>query len=89
MPTQTLRDVIPYEATFYDQWTKKKLDTRVVETHKPYQNGRRWPGSHKNVVEWWVLADGTIVGFNENMSVGWSFPVMRAPWMRLPKKAAP
>lgn len=36
-----------------------------------------WPGSHRNVNVWWLLEGGHAVGFNENPSRGWSFPVVR------------
>ncbi len=73
---KTLRDVLPYQAlsSEYD-WTEKKLSAEVVATYEGWQV--RWPGKHKNVVCWWVLADGTAVGWNENVSVGGAFPVMR------------
>lgn len=38
---------------------------------------RKWPGPHRNVTVWWVLDSGHMVGWNENPSHGWSFPVMR------------
>lgn len=40
-------------------------------------NQRRWPGTHKNVTYWVILANGYSVGFNENPSRGWSFPVIK------------
>ena len=73
----TLREALPYGETGI--FKSKKLEVKVMETHDPYKGGLRWPGRHKNVVEWWVLADGTAVGWNENTSVGWSFPVIRFP----------
>ena len=30
---------------------------------------------HKNVFNWWWLANGKCVGWNENPATGWSFPV--------------
>ena len=36
-----------------------------------------WPGSHKNVFVWWELETGHAIGWNENPSRGWSFPVIK------------
>ena len=38
-----------------------------------------WPGRHKNVYFWCLLIGNKLVGFNENPSHGWSFPVMNNP----------
>ena len=40
-------------------------------------NRRSWPGPEKNVMNWCVLANGNCVGWNENVSRGWSFPVLK------------
>ena len=37
---------------------------------------RRWPGPQKNVFVWVELANGKAVGWNENPSKGWTFPVI-------------
>lgn len=34
-------------------------------------------GKHKNVMNWWLLDNGYAVGFNENPSFGWSFPIIK------------
>ena len=75
-----LRDVLPRE--FFQEFMNTRaatmLDVEVAEEHsmtnddKPYQ---RWPGVEKNVMTWWKLIDGRSVGWNENVSRGWSFPV--------------
>jgi hypothetical protein len=51
----------------------KHLEFAVVAT---YEHGG-WKGKHKNVMCWWKLDSGYAVGWNENPSVGWSFPVIR------------
>jgi DNA-directed RNA polymerase subunit RPC12/RpoP len=35
-----------------------------------------WPGPQKDVHCWWELENGKAVGWNENPSKGWSFPVI-------------
>ena len=35
-----------------------------------------WPGTAKNVQNWWELANGKAVAWNESPSHGWSFPVI-------------
>lgn len=34
-------------------------------------------GTHKNVGNWWLTDTGYAIGFNENPSLGWSFPVVK------------
>lgn len=36
-----------------------------------------WPGDHCNVINWVKLANGYAVGWNENPSRGWAFPVVK------------
>ena len=55
----------------------KFRDVEVVSEHGWGEDGKSWPGSHKNVANWCVLANGWAVGWNENPSRGWSFPVKR------------
>jgi hypothetical protein len=71
----TLLDVLPGE--FSQEYTDtpawrlrhfevvRKIDARVIP----------WPGKQKNVRVWYVLANQYAVGWNENPSLGWSFPV--------------
>ena len=75
----TLRDVVPrdffYE--FMNTRAAKLLDCEVV-ADCGYMDGQiplAWPGKERNVLNWWKLADGRCVGWNENPSRGWSFPV--------------
>lgn len=69
-----LRDVLPKEffTEFKDAPANKHLDQVVVREH--LHGG--WQGKHKYVMCWWRLANGYAVGWNENPSVGWSFPVI-------------
>jgi hypothetical protein len=73
----TLRDVVPQEffAEFMGTPAARLLDVEVLETVDGTL--RHWPGTHRCVFTWWKLADGHRVGFNENPSRGWSFPVER------------
>jgi len=76
---KTLKDVLPTEfmgGEYVNDKARKHADVQVTATHDPYNGGLRWPGSHKNVVIWYELANGKAVGWNENMSRGWSFPVI-------------
>ncbi len=78
----TLRDVLPQEffQSFMDTRAATMLD---VEVERVYSVGaddwetswKSWPGPHKNVLNWWKLVDGRCVGWNENPSIGWYFPV--------------
>lgn len=52
------------------------LDCEVVEEIDGCTPGNGWPGKEKNVYWWYKLANGKMVGFNENPSRGWSFPVI-------------
>lgn len=75
MTEKTLRDWIPDEAISDLQGTviARKFGYRVVEDVV----GRRWPGKHKNVINWCVLENGYAVGWNENPARGWSFPIIK------------
>ena len=77
MNTKTLKDVLPHEfmAGEYDDTPAYKLrDEEVVISGDDLC--KRWPGPQRNVTAWWVLANGKAVGWNENPSRGWSFPVI-------------
>lgn len=74
--TVRLKDVLPQEffgCEYEDSAAVKHLDCVVVASHK--HGG--WQGRHKNVMCWWKLDNGYAVGWNENPSVGWSFPVIK------------
>jgi hypothetical protein len=71
---QTLREWLPREAVggeYHGDPFQKYLDVEVVSEHQ-----FRWPGRHKNVINWCKLANGKAVGWNENDAIGWSFPVI-------------
>ncbi len=71
-----LREALPRE--YYHGNTgsaaDKMLDEEVVFT----VDDVHWPGPHKHVHRFWSLANGKMVGWNENPSRGWSFPVLNA-----------
>lgn len=59
----------------------KYYDVEVVQEFHSVPNNfgkpvKPWPGPSKNVYCWVVLANGKAVGWNENPSKGWSFPVV-------------
>lgn len=79
-----LRDWVPFEfeQSFMDTQAAKYLDVKVVKEYDMLdddweQTWKSWPGTHKNVKNWCVLENGYAVGWNENESRGWSFPVKR------------
>jgi hypothetical protein len=65
-----------------EKWLLKNIDTEVKEVVDG--TVRRWPGTQKNVFQWYILANGYCVGWNENPSRGWYFPHMR---MHAPNRA--
>lgn len=75
-----LKDILPYEFMNgeYDDTKAYKLREKCVQV---VFDGSiiRWPGRHKYVYSWVLLVGGTLVGWNENPSRGWSFPVMQNP----------
>jgi hypothetical protein len=74
---KTLREVLPSEfKDFPESRANKFLDRKVICSCPG-----AWPGREKNV-HWWVILegdDGIAVGWNENPSRGWSFPVTVIP----------
>lgn len=73
-----LADVLPpefLEGQFENCPAMRHAFVDVLETHDG-RNGLPWPGSQKYVSRWYVLANGKAVGFNDNPSRGWSFPVI-------------
>lgn len=77
----TLREWAPaeFETSFDDTPAFKFADVRVVEEYGMFEDEqwKRWPGAHKNVKNWCVLENGYAVGWNENDSRGWSFPMIK------------
>lgn len=79
----TLRDVMPHElfgGSYDDTPAHKLADVRVKAEYRPYKGGGdpAWPGPQKHVMFWVLLENGKAVGWNENPSHGWSFPVVSA-----------
>lgn len=77
----TLEAVMPYEFTRgeYDATEAFKYkDVEVTTVHSMMKTStwKPWPGSHRFVHVWVELVNGKIVGWNENPSRGWSFPVL-------------
>lgn len=74
----TLREVLPSEFSkdFTDVPAWKYADVEVSREHLVGQGGEQWPGPQKNVFFWVELVNGKAVGWNENPSKGWSFPVI-------------
>ncbi len=75
---KTLKDVMPQElfnGSYHDTPAFKMIDVEVVAE---YHNTKKWPGTHKNVYFWVELKNGKSVGWNENPSTGWSFPVVKS-----------
>jgi hypothetical protein len=81
-----LRDWVPREffGEFDDTKAAKYLDVDVVEQYglsivkgEIQRKDKPWPGKHRYVWNWVILANGYAVGWNENPNKGWSFPVIR------------
>lgn len=69
-----LIDAMPEEFARYHTHERahRYADVEVESEH----NGD-WPGPQRNVHYWVLLVNGYAVGWNENPSRGWSFPVIR------------
>lgn len=82
--SKKLSDWVPREfrGEFYDTPAAKLLDIDIVQEYRTstgvIENTqfKPWPGKHKNVHFWVLLANGKAVAWNENPAVGWSFPVI-------------
>lgn len=73
----TLREALPSEfhgPGYEESWAVSHLWREVIAEHDA--RIKPWPGKHRNVRHWWELAGGYGVGWNENPSRGWSFPVV-------------
>lgn len=72
----TVQDAMPYEFREYHGTPALKLrDQEILARVDGTKLG--WPGKHKNVFRWVLLASGKCVGWNENPATGWTFPVYR------------
>jgi hypothetical protein len=77
--TKTLKDVMPDIMTggFVDTAAFKLRDEQVASEHGSVTaDDLRWPGKERNVYSWVILTNGKAVGWNENSSRGWSYPVI-------------
>lgn len=78
---KALKDALPYEfmrGEYDDTPAYEMQDVRVTAVHDTDEwNSPEWPGKHKHIVVWFELENGYAVGWNENPSRGWSFPVIR------------
>ena len=89
--TITLKEALPFDASLdldgCEKHLAKLMDVKVVF----HYDGRNypWPGTHRNVTSWWALEDGHAVGWNENMSIGWSFPALKLTPKNLAKIGRP
>jgi hypothetical protein len=75
--SKTLRNVLPHEffSEFLDTDAAKYLNEEVL--YEIDGCCTAWTGNHKYVFNWWILENGVHIGWNENPSVGWSFPVSK------------
>lgn len=80
---QTLSEAMPKEFLSGDHdktQAFKFRDEIVIKEHSMFTDQdefQKWPGTHKNVYFWVELENGYAVGWNENPSKGWSFPVLK------------
>jgi len=87
-PVKTLKDVLPREFLNgeYDKtmaWWLRNVEVKTE--HSKVKEGASyisWLGPQKNVYFWVELVNGYTVGWNENPSRGWTFPVLE------PKKSS-
>lgn len=78
--TKSLREAMPPEFSGCEYRTDRAqrfADVKVVKEFDATKPDQRWPGKQKNVFYWVALANGYAVGWNENPSKGWSFPIIR------------
>lgn len=85
---KTLRDWLPREAKNDDGAMKRlapHMDKVVIADYgvgSPLEFVR-WPGTHKNVMNWCILESNLAVAWNENPGIGWSFPSMKLTAQKL------
>lgn len=71
--SKTLGDWLPC----YDENLEPYKKLKVVEQYGCGHKEKPHPFSHKYVFNWCVLENGWAVGWNENPSRGWNFPVKK------------
>ena len=80
---KTLAQVMPREfsSSEYDNTQAYGFKNVIVIKehclHSQQNSYKNWIGIHKNVNLWVELENGYAVGWNENPSRGWSFPVVK------------
>jgi len=67
-----------------DMPVAKYFEVGVVREYWSHGNSenkpvKKWPGPQKYVFVWVELENGKAVGWNENPSRGWTFPVVTLP----------
>jgi histidinol phosphatase-like PHP family hydrolase len=68
-----LREWLPEDAELSESdRVFKYLDVEVVSEHDNHH-----PFKHKYVYSWCLLENNIAVGWNENPSIGWTFPIKR------------
>jgi hypothetical protein len=65
-------DCLPNEALQDWDCVRSYWENEVTVEHKD-----KWPGPQKYVSYWIEIGNGLAIGWNENPSRGWSFPVIR------------
>lgn len=73
-----LRDWLPHDNNITDEDSVFKfLNWNVVED---FNLENEHPFRHKHIYNWCIVTDGKkhyAIGWNENQSIGWSYPVKR------------
>jgi len=77
-----LRDVLPKEFSAEiaaNGAAKKMLDVEVIAKHDAAKGElcEEWPGNHRYIYQWWELANGYAIGWNDNPGLGHSFPAVK------------
>lgn len=72
---KVLRECLPYEFMYCEYSYSRARSFSEVEVIE--EKEFNWPGTHKNVINWYILSNGYAVGWNESPSRGWSFPVIK------------
>jgi len=84
---KTLGDALPHEFSGFEfSGERSRRFAHIIVTAAHDGRVKPWPGREKFVLTWYELENGYAVGWNENPSRGWSFPVVRiADKKRAPK----
>src|SRR5882672_10504465 len=72
-----LADVLPPEFLQGEFESCPAMRHAFMDVIAVHEGDLPWPSHHKYVSRWYVLLNGKAVGFNENPSRGWSFPVIK------------